>query len=59
MLIPITSKIPDNEIVPVANMLGNSLFFSYDLHGSFFPQLEARLEDTRFIVEGLQLKYGE
>lgn len=59
MLVPITSKIPANEIAPVANMLGNSLYFSYDIHNLLLPQLEARLEDTKFIVEGLKLKYGE
>lgn len=59
MLVPIISKIPNNEITPVVNMLGNSLYFSYDLHGPFLPQLEARLEDTKLIVEGLKLKYGD
>lgn len=59
LLVPITSKIPDNEIIPVANMLGDNLYFSYDLFSPFLPQLEARVEDTKLIAESLKRKYGE
>lgn len=59
ILVPITSKIPVNEITPIANMLENNLYFSYDLLNPFLPQLKARLEDAKLIVEGLKLKYGE